>query len=68
LFQKLPTADKEMKLFPQAGHELMRPVEPIHDKVWQKTFEFIEEHAEIGPKSPTPLNAPSLLVSKSERK
>ena len=64
LFQKLPTADKEMKLFPQAGHELMRPVEPIHDKVWQKTFEFIEEHAEIGPKVPTAFNAPSLLVPK----
>jgi len=68
LFQKLPSADKEMKRFPQAGHELMRPVEPIHDKVWQKTYEFIEEHAEIGPKEPTPLNAPSLLISKGERK
>ncbi|MCZ7669796.1 MAG: lysophospholipase [Chloroflexi bacterium] len=29
LFQKLATADKEMKFFPQAGHELMRPEEPI---------------------------------------
>ena len=62
LFQKLGTADKEMKFFPQVGHELMRPVEPIHKKVWQKIVAFIEEHAEIGAKSPTPLNAPSLLV------
>ncbi|MFN2138161.1 MAG: alpha/beta hydrolase [Candidatus Promineifilaceae bacterium] len=62
LFQSLATVDKEMKFFPQAGHELMRPVEPIHHKVWQKTLEFIEDHAEIGNKVPTALNAPSLLA------
>ena len=62
LFQSLATADKEMKFFPQVGHELMRPVEPIHVKVWNKTLEFIEDHAEIGEKLPTPLNAPSLLA------
>ena len=62
LFQALATADKEMKFFPQVGHELMRPVEPIHVKVWNKTLEFIEDHAEIGEKLPTPLNAPSLLA------
>jgi carboxylesterase len=66
LFQKLPTADKEMKFFPQVGHELMRPVEPIHEKVWQKIGEFIEEHAEIGEKKPTVLNAPSLLARKDD--
>ena len=66
LFQSLATADKEMKFFPQVGHELMRPVEPIHVKVWNKTLEFIEDHAEIGEKVPTALNAPSLLVQKDE--
>ncbi len=66
LFQKLGTADKEMKFFPQVGHELMRPVERIHAKVWQKIYEFIEEHAEIGVKEPTPLNAPSLLVQSDD--
>lgn len=66
LFQKLATADKEMKFFPQAGHELMRPVEPIHTKVWQKTLEFIEDHSEFGEKKPTPLNAPSLLSQKDD--
>lgn len=66
LFQKLPTADKEMKFFPQVGHELMRPVEPIHKKVWQKIDEFIEEHAQIGSKQPTSLNAPSLLLRKED--
>lgn len=68
LFQLLPTADKEMKFFPKVGHELMRPVEPIHKKVWQKIAEFIEEHVEIGRKYPTALNAPSLLVGKSSSK
>jgi carboxylesterase len=67
LFQALATADKEMKFFPQVGHELMRPVEPIHVKVWNKTLEFIEDHAEIGDKVPTALNAPSLLVQKDRR-
>lgn len=66
LFQALATADKEMKFFPQVGHELMRPVEPIHTKVWNKTLEFIEDHAEIGEKVPTSLNAPSLLVQRDE--
>ena len=64
LFQALATADKEMKFFPQVGHELMRPVEPIHVKVWNKTLEFIEDHAEFGEKVPTSLNAPSLLIQK----
>ena len=67
LFQALATADKEMKFFPQVGHELMRPVEPIHTKVWNKTLEFIEDHAEIGEKVPTSLKAPSLLVQRDER-
>lgn len=62
LFQQLPAADKEMKFFPQVGHELMRPVEPIHIKVWQKAYEFVEEHSELGEKQPTALNAPSLLL------
>ncbi len=66
LFQLLSTADKEMKFFPQVGHELMRPIEPIHRKVWQKIDEFIEEHAEIGEKTPNVLNAPSLLVRKDD--
>jgi carboxylesterase len=67
LFQKLATADKEMKFFPKAGHELMRPVEPIHLKVWQKILAFIEDHAEVGEKKPTPLNAPSLWSQKGEK-
>jgi carboxylesterase len=66
LFQKLATADKEMRFFPQVGHELMRPVEAIHAKVWNKIYEFVEEHSAFGEKQPTPLNAPSLLVGKGE--
>ncbi|MCA9973407.1 MAG: alpha/beta fold hydrolase [Anaerolineales bacterium] len=55
LFQKLRTPDKEMKFFPQVGHELMRPVEPIHRKVWQKVLEFVQDHAELGEKGERPL-------------
>lgn len=55
LFQKLKTPDKEMKFFPQVGHELMRPVEPIHRKVWQKVLEFIEDHTESGVRREKPL-------------
>lgn len=62
LFKRLSTPDKEMKMFPQVGHELMRPVEPIHKKVWQKTLEFIEEHTEAGVKGERPvLSGKSLL-------
>ncbi len=50
LFQKLATSDKEMKFFPEAGHELMKPKESSHTKVWQQTLGFIEDHAEIGGK------------------
>lgn len=55
LFQKLSTPDKEMKFFPQVGHELMRPVEPIHRKVWQKVLEFVQDHAEVGVRGERPL-------------
>ncbi len=55
LFQKLQTPDKEMKFFPQVGHELMRPVESIHRKVWHKILEFIEDHSESGAKRERPL-------------
>lgn len=55
LFQKLRTPDKEMRFFPQVGHELMRPVEPIHRKVWQKVLEFIADHSETGMRGERPL-------------
>ncbi|MBE2197955.1 MAG: alpha/beta fold hydrolase [Anaerolinea sp.] len=62
LFQKLSTPDKEMKFFPQVGHELMRPVEPIHRKVWLKVLEFIQDHTEAGVKGEKPvLSGGSLL-------
>lgn len=66
LFQKLRTPDKEMKFFPRVGHELMRPVEPIHRKVWQKILEFVEDHSEFGEKAPTALNSPTSMLSKRE--
>lgn len=68
LFQKLSSADKEMKFFPQVGHELMRPVEPIHAKVWHKIYEFIEDHSQLGEPSRSELNAPSLLVNRDDKR
>ncbi|MCA9933975.1 MAG: alpha/beta fold hydrolase [Ardenticatenaceae bacterium] len=62
LFQRLGTPDKEMKLFPQVGHELMRPVEPIHGKVWQKILVFIQDYSGIGGTGEKPiLSGGSLL-------
>lgn len=46
IFTLLPAGDKEMKLFPNVGHELMRPFEPIHTTVWQMIYRFITTHAE----------------------
>lgn len=46
VFSLLPTGDKEMKLFPNVGHELMRPFEPIHSTVWNLLHQFIKTHAE----------------------
>lgn len=62
LFQKLRTPDKEMRFFPQVGHELMRPVEPIHRKVWQKVLEFIQDHAEMGVKTTKPILSGGSLI------
>jgi carboxylesterase len=37
----LATNDKKLRIFPKAGHELMRPFEPAHEKVWSAVYEFI---------------------------
>lgn len=46
IYNLLPTGDKQLKLFPNVGHELMRPFEPIHKTVWQMIADFIAENAE----------------------
>ncbi len=39
----LPGEDKDLHVYPGVGHELMRPFEPIHKKVWEAIDSFVEE-------------------------
>jgi alpha-beta hydrolase superfamily lysophospholipase len=45
LFELLPSQDKKLDLFPEAGHELMRPSDPVHEQVWPTIEAFITRHA-----------------------
>jgi carboxylesterase len=47
LFALLPNKDRELIRFEDAGHELMRPFEPVHDQVWSKTFQFFQTHSSL---------------------
>lgn len=47
LFDSLPAKDKEIHYFERAGHELMRPFEPVHAQVWPKVVEFIKLHSAL---------------------
>ena len=46
VYEKLASDDKEIHLFPRAGHELMRPFDPVHKKVWPLVYAFIRERAQ----------------------
>ncbi len=45
LFEQVGSHDKAFHLFPHAGHELMRPFEPVHVEVWSLILDFIGERA-----------------------
>jgi carboxylesterase len=49
IFDLLPTIDKEFHFFPQTGHELMRPFEPVHMQVWQLIANFVTEKSSLKP-------------------
>jgi len=53
----LGSQEKQFHMFEEAGHELMRPQDPIHPQVWQLILAFIRSHSQIG--LPEPLNAQS---------
>ncbi|HET6443902.1 MAG TPA: alpha/beta fold hydrolase [candidate division Zixibacteria bacterium] len=57
IFDMLPSEDKELILFKDAGHELMRPFEPVHAEVWPKTLQFITSHSALV-ETITPLEKP----------
>lgn len=44
IFALLPNADKKLTIYPDVGHELMRPFEPIHKTVWESILSFITDH------------------------
>ena len=48
LFDALANEDKQLTLFDEAGHELMRPFDPAHEQVWPAVHEFIVRHQRIG--------------------
>jgi carboxylesterase len=43
IYEALGSKDKVLHTFPQAGHELMRPFDPVHEKVWPLVLTFIQE-------------------------
>jgi esterase/lipase len=47
LLQTLPNVDKQLFLFDEGLHELMRPFDPTHEQVWPAVIEFIDGHKGI---------------------
>lgn len=45
IFSLLKVPDKEITVYPEAGHELMRPQDPAHELLWPRILEFIEERS-----------------------
>ena len=45
IFDTIQTEDKQLEIFPNTGHELMRVWDPAHSKVWQKIQQFISRHS-----------------------
>ena len=52
VYDHIKNGNKEMVYYADGGHELMRPVSPLHQEVWARIYDFIQTHAE------TPLPAP----------
>ncbi|MBP7999117.1 MAG: alpha/beta fold hydrolase [Chloroflexi bacterium] len=51
----LGSQEKQFQLFPEAGHELMRPQDPAHPQVWQHILQFIQDHSQSPGKTASPL-------------
>lgn len=47
IYDLLPNGDKTLRLFPQAGHELMRPFDPVHGQVWSQVHDFIATRSSL---------------------
>ena len=44
IFALLPGSDKELHIYPDVGHELMRPFEPIHRTIWESIDTFFSKY------------------------
>ena len=47
VYNLLPNEDKKLHFFPRAGHELMRPFEPVHEEVWTAVYNFIRQRSSL---------------------
>lgn len=47
IYLALGAADKTLHTFPRAGHELMRPFDPVHKEVWPLVNAFIAERSDV---------------------
>lgn len=47
IYNHLQIKDKHIQTFPNAGHHLMRPREPVHEQVWQQILNFIKERSAV---------------------
>ena len=48
LMTAIRSQDKDLHSFPDSGHEVMRPFDPAHKRVWELTLRFVQEYSEIG--------------------
>lgn len=48
ILAELPNPDKHLVCYPEAGHEMMRPSDPLHPDVWQRIADFIHHHSAFG--------------------
>jgi carboxylesterase len=47
IYDLLPNHDKTLRLFPEAGHELMRPFDPTHAQVLPQIYDFIAARSSL---------------------
>ncbi len=52
VFHAISSERKQFVMFPEAGHELMRPFEPVHTEVWRGIVHFVQTHARVGRQQP----------------
>jgi alpha-beta hydrolase superfamily lysophospholipase len=47
IYNLIPSDEKHLETFPEAGHELMRPFEPAHGEVWRMIHQFFLQHSKV---------------------